>query len=175
MAPPSSTDTVPFSEEINPIEDGSMKDAWNKFSDWVLHAAQGINDETLEHPYFISFALLILWAWPHILMLPVWFGKDAYRRMDGHARNAVGRATAPVRRRKRDTFMATYHSMTNASYEPYDTSRPPLFGGTPLSDGDFSVEEDRRLPIALRVIRWFALAWSVFILGRELYFFVARY
>ena len=43
----------------------------------------------LEHPYFISFALVVVWAWPHLLMLPVWFGKDAYYRMDSHAREAV--------------------------------------------------------------------------------------
>ena len=48
----------------------------------------------LAHPYFVSLALLTIWAWPHLLMLPVWFGKDAYRRMDTHARVAYNHAAS---------------------------------------------------------------------------------
>ena len=71
--------------------------------------------------------------------------------------------------------MSTYRSVVNASYEPRNAGRPPLFGGTPLSEGDLTVEDDRHLPIVLRVIRWSALLWAVFILGREIYFFISRY
>ncbi|KAL5501288.1 hypothetical protein ACEPAH_8548 [Sanghuangporus vaninii] len=156
-------------------EEWTFKEIWYTFTDWVSRASTSVNNETLEHPYLISLALFILWAWPHILMLPVWFGKDAYRRMDTHARTAVSRATAPVRRRKRDGFFSTYHSVVNASYEPREAGHTPLFGGTPLTDGDFSIEEEHHLPVALRVIRWTALAWAVFILGRELYFVLSRY
>lgn len=49
-----------------------------------------------------------------------------------------------------------------------------MFGGTPLSDGNFDIEEERELPIVLRVIRWAALAWAIFILGREAYIFLSR-
>ena len=73
-----------------------------------------------------------------------------------------------------DTFLSTYRSIVNASYEPRDAGRAPLFGGTPLTEGDFTIEEDRHLPIALQVIRWGALAWAAFILGRELYFIMTR-
>ena len=154
----------------------------------------------LEHPYYISFALVVLWAYPHLLMLPVWFSHDAVRRMDDHVRNAADQATAPVRRRKRksiniflmphthiillisimditgDVFISKYHAIVNASYnQPSRSTRPLLFGGTPLSSGDFRVEEERHLPVALRVIRWCALSWACFIIGRELVFFFLQH
>ncbi|KAI5120823.1 hypothetical protein M0805_003219 [Coniferiporia weirii] len=153
-------------------KDWSLCAIWRDFSDWIVRLFQGINNETLEHPYFIAFALFVVWAWPHLLMLPVWFSKDAYRIVDDHARNAVNRVAAPVRRRKRDVFLARYRSVVNASYEPEE--RAPLFGGTPLSDGNFAIEEEHHLPVTLRVIRWSALAWAAFILGRELYFLLSR-
>ena len=71
--------------------------------------------------------------------------------------------------------MARYHAIVNASYEPEDTSRAPLFGGTPLTEGDLRIEEEHDLPVALRVIRWSAFAWAAFIIGRELYFLLSRY
>ena len=74
-----------------------------------------------------------------------------------------------------ERFVSKYRSIVTgsgpASSEP---PRTPLFGGTPLSDGVFDVEEERHLPIALRVIRWAALGWAVYILGREAYFFFSR-
>ncbi|KAL5482949.1 hypothetical protein ACEPAI_9544 [Sanghuangporus weigelae] len=173
MSPILTEANASFDKVVVAEEEWSFKEIWYSFSDWVSRVAAFINNETLEHPYLISLALFVLWAWPHILMLPVWFGKDAYRRMDTHARTAVSRAAAPVRRRKR--FFSTYHSVVNASYEPRDADRTPLFGGTPLTDGDFSIEEEHHLPVALRVIRWTALAWAAFIFGRELYFVLSRY
>ena len=50
----------------------------------------------------MSFALIVVFAWPHILFLPIWFGKDAVRRVDIHARDVGGRlfGIEPPRRRK---------------------------------------------------------------------------
>ncbi|KAH8113512.1 hypothetical protein DFH11DRAFT_1689341 [Phellopilus nigrolimitatus] len=155
-------------------KDWSFRNAWRDFSNWVVWVANVINDETLEHPYFIAFALFIVWAWPHLLMLPVWFGKDAYRHMDDHARSAARGLSTPVRRRKRDVFVSRYRSVVNATYEPESRPRPPLFGGTPLSDGNLAIEEERHLPAVLRVIRWSALVWAGYIIGRELYFVLSR-
>ena len=61
------------------------------------------------HPYYISIALLVVFAWPHILLLPVWFGKDAYHRVDEHTRETAQRvlAAAPMRpqRRRQSSFI----------------------------------------------------------------------
>lgn len=153
--------------------DGSRHDLWLTVTAWISNFFSGINNETLEHPYFISFALVVLWAWPHILMLPIWFGRDAVRRMDNHARTAAKRAAAPVRQRKRDVFVTRYRAIVTATYEqPSGSTQTQLFGGTPLSNGDFRIEEEQHLPVVLRVIRWSALIWAIYIIGRELYYFI---
>lgn len=97
----------------------SFSKFWDDFADWVLNTLRGINDESessylsrspsplavliqckrrlaLHHPYFISLALIVVWAWPHMLILPVWFGKDAYHRMDSHARETLHHARTTV-------------------------------------------------------------------------------
>ena len=79
-------------------------------------------------------------------------------------------ATVPIG----DAWIARYRSITSRTYEPPPSPRPPLFGGTPLTEGDFRIEEERHLPIALKVVRWSALAWAVFILFREWYHVLER-
>ncbi|PAV17403.1 hypothetical protein PNOK_0746700 [Pyrrhoderma noxium] len=167
-----------ISHNIEEVADNKeySHDFWSKTLASIISLFSRINSETLEHPYYISFALVVLWAYPHLLMLPVWFSHDAVRRMDDHVRNAADQATAPVRRRKRDVFISKYHAIVNASYNQSSRStRPLLFGGTPLSSGDFRVEEERHLPVALRIIRWCALSWACLIIGRELVFFFLQH
>lgn len=74
-----------------------------------------------------------------------------------------------------DRFISKYRSFVSGGSSAAEPEpRTPLFGGTPLSDGVFDIEEERDLPVVLRVIRWGALGWAVYILGREAYFFVLR-
>jgi len=143
---------------------------WNNVATWFANLFHGINRETLAHPFLYAFALSVIWAYPHLLCLPIWFAKDAYRRADNQVRGIVGTISAP-RRRKRDIFRATYRSITTTPSTGASAPRPE-FGGTPLSAGNFFVEEDRGMHIVLRVIRWVALAFAVFILGREFYFLI---
>lgn len=56
----------------------------------------------LEHPYLMSFALFVICAWPHILVLPVWFARDGARRMETHTRNFTTQVAAAPRRRRRE-------------------------------------------------------------------------
>ena len=85
---------------------------------WILGTLYAINDESesfksdtisvlkyittaLEHPYYVVLALLVVCAWPHILALPIWFGKDAYRRMERQTRQAVSHVVKEPPKRKR--------------------------------------------------------------------------
>ncbi|KLO05642.1 hypothetical protein SCHPADRAFT_946734 [Schizopora paradoxa] len=140
---------------------------WRNIADWFAKLFHGINQETLDHPYLYALALAVVWAYPHLLCLPIWFTKDAYRRADTQVRGVFGSISAP-RRRKRDILRTTYRSITSAGQTPNPPR--PEFGGTPLSAGNFYIEEDRDVHIVLRVIRWTALAFAILILGREFYF-----
>lgn len=144
----------------------SFRHAWHSVADWVVGFFQGLNNETIAHPYLIAIALFVIAAWPHILLLPFWFGKDAYRRVEAQTRQAASViASGRTRPRKRDAFIARYRSIVNATYDP----PRPAFGGTPLTEGNFAIEEETELHIGLRIVRWSMMAWAVFILGREWY------
>ena len=95
---------------------------WRNIADWFAKLFHGINQESkpaipalalpgsntyrivsyvaLEHPYLYALALAVVWAYPHLLCLPIWFTKDAYRRADNQVRGVFGTISAP-RRRKR--------------------------------------------------------------------------
>ncbi|TDL17733.1 hypothetical protein BD410DRAFT_729606 [Rickenella mellea] len=166
----------PYSEDDHDSwKDFDIREIWRSMWAWILRTANAINHETIAHSYSIAFALLVVCAWPHILALPVWFGRDAYRRMENQTRAAASVvAGGPPRRRRRDVFIARYRAIMSRGYSP-PPQGPSLFGGTPLTDGDFRLEEERELSLTFRIIRWCALAWATYILGREVYWRLAKY
>lgn len=62
---------------------------------------------------------------------------------------------------------ARYDNQPGASGSGTGGGRAPLFGGTPLTSGEFAMEEEEDLHIGLRIVRWTALAFAAIILGRE--------
>lgn len=90
---------------------------------WIARSAHGINDESeysdgresvclkiilfrlaLAHPYYIAFALFVVYAWPHIIALPFWFGQDGYRRMESQTRRAISQVTTRGRPRRKRAY-----------------------------------------------------------------------